>query len=453
MAHSHKPTKTFPVKLQSGLPGPALSRLFIPGFAFLMTTLAVACGGTEPGADPNSWQASVDTFGQTITVRTLAGSVWGGEASLVPELVIGELDGPEEYLFGEIRSVEVGEDGTIFVLDVHVPAVRVFDSDGIHLRTIGKEGNGPGEYKSPDGMAILPDGRVLVRDPPNGRITVYDAEGHFLEQWPLTGGFNTDRRFYVDQNGRSFANTILERGTSPWDWTYGVVVYSPAGEILDTIPAPTWDYDLPRLTASNENSSTARGVPFHPIPTWTFSPLGYMVGGLPTEYRIDLNRSDSSILSIEKVHQAVPVLSAEADERRQSMTRSLRRRFPGWSWNGPPIPEQKPPFKEIFTSREGDIWVSLSTEGNPLMTDGEAAEVERATGSRPLRFFEPIVFDVFTSDGRYLGQVPTPASFRLEPEPVVRGDHVWAVTRDELDIPRVVRFRIVPPEEKNGEAK
>jgi hypothetical protein len=368
-------------------------------------------------------------------------------------MVIGEREGAEEFLFGDIRSLEVGGDGTVFVLDVHVPIVRVFDSDGRHLRNIGQEGSGPGEYKSPDGMAILPDGRVLVRDPPNGRITVYDTGGRFLEQWPLTGGFNTERRFYVDHQGRSYANTILERGVDPWDWTYGLVVYSSEGEILDTIPAPTWDMGRPQLTASDENSSTARWVPFHPMPTWTFSPLGYMVGGLPTEYRIDLHTSDPWMLSIEKDQAPVPVLAAEAEERRQAMTRNLRRRFPGWSWNGPSIPDEKPPFKEIFASREGNIWVSLSTEGAPRMTEREAGEEEQATGTRPLRYFESMAFDVFEPSGRYLGRIKPPESFRMEPEPFVREEHVWAVTRDELDIPRVARFRIAVPEEAGAPAE
>ena len=31
------------------------------------------------------------------------------------------------------------------------------------------------------------------------------------------------------------------------------------------------------------------------------------------------------------------------------------------------------------------------------------------------------------------------------PEPVIRGDAVWAVSRDELDVARIVRFRVVRP--------
>jgi hypothetical protein len=77
------------------------------------------------------------------------------------------------------------------------------------------------------------------------------------------------------------------------------------------------------------------------------------------------------------------------------------------------------------------------------MTDAEAREEEARTGRRPYRYAEVSAFDVFDPDGRYLGHVRVPESFRIDPEPVVRGDHVWAVTRDELDVATVVRFRLV----------
>jgi len=76
------------------------------------------------------------------------------------------------------------------------------------------------------------------------------------------------------------------------------------------------------------------------------------------------------------------------------------------------------------------------------MTAAAAREEAARTGRTPLRFTEPAAFDVFAPDGRYLGPVTVPPSFQTDPAPIIRGDHVWAVTRDEMDVPRVVRFRI-----------
>ena len=78
---------------------------FLPTVAIpLAIGLAPAACGTDsspPAAGPDT---VVETIGDTTVVRTLSGSVWGAEATLVPEITIGRLDGPEEYIFGSIWS-------------------------------------------------------------------------------------------------------------------------------------------------------------------------------------------------------------------------------------------------------------------------------------------------------------------------------------------------------------
>jgi hypothetical protein len=314
----------------------------------------------------------------------------------------------------------------------------------VFLRNIGRQGEGPGEYGSPDGIGVLPDGRILVRDPPNSRISLFAITGESLGQWYHAGGFNSNSPQQVDSHGNSYVRTILDRGTPPWDWEFGMIVYNSEGEITDTVPAPTWDHDVPKVTASRKNgSSSSRNVPFSPDDVWAFSPLGYMVGGLSTEYRIDLYRPDAPVLRIEKEWTPVPVLPEEAEEQRRRITDGFQRQYGSWSWNGPDVPATKPPFKDLFASEDGDIWVALSTEAVATMSVAEAREEEARTGRTALRFEEPLAFDVFGPDGRYLGPVAVPADFSIDPVPIVRGDKVWAVTRDEMDVPRIARFRLV----------
>jgi hypothetical protein len=63
-----------------------------------------------------------------------------------------------------------------------------------------------------------------------------------------------------------------------------------------------------------------------------------------------------------------------------------------------------------------------------------------------------VVFDVYEADGTYLGPVSAPEGFWVYPTPVFDGDRVWAVMRDELDVQRVVRFRVQRPSEAPGAA-
>jgi len=414
-------------------------------FVALVAASALTACSEDGARGGNEWQAVVDTVGDTITVHTVSGQVWEDTAYLEAEITIGMVEGPDEYLIGEPASIAVGPDGTIYVLDTQVPVLRAYGPDGTHLRDIGRQGGGPGEYDSPDGMGTLPDGRVLVRDPPGARIVVFDGGGELLEQWRLSGGFNTSDPVYADTGGLSYTLVLFNPGVPPWEWIMGLKRYSPAGEPLDTIRAPIWDFTPARLTASREGSSSSSSVPFTPQVSWAFSPLGYMVGGLSSDYRIDLFRTGEPVLRLEREWTPVPVNAEEADERRQRQIERFQRQYGSWRWNGPPIPDTKPPFRGMFVSWEGNVWVQLSQPGRPIMTEEEARQEEQRTGRRPFRYRESEAFDVFAPDGRYFGHVSVPESFRTDPSPIVRGDHVWAVTRDELDVATVVRFRIIHP--------
>jgi hypothetical protein len=411
----------------------------------VLLVLATACsGGARRGAE-GPWHGVIDTVGDTMTVRTVSGSVWGDTAHLEAEVEIGMLEGPDEYLLGDPRSIAVDPRGVIYVLDRQVPIIRAYGPDGTHLRDIGREGGGPGEYKNPGAIATLPDGRLIVRDPGNMRVSVFSADGEYMGHTVYPGGFHTSRRMYVDTAGYAHSMVLINYGTAPWDWQFGLSLIDPDEGIRDTVAVPRWDYEPARITGSREGNNSSNTVPFTPQVFWSFSPLGYFVGGLSTEYRIDLFRPDAPILRIERDWTPVPVTPAESEEQRRRAAENMRRQFPGWQWNGPPVPDTKPPFRGMFVSEEGNVWVLVSRLGKPTMTVAEAREEERRSGRPQIRFREPPAFDVFAPDGRFLGHVVVPQSFSTSPEPVVRADSVWAVARDELDIPRVVRFRVLHP--------
>jgi hypothetical protein len=406
-----------------------------------------ACGGDGGRRSEAQWQAVSDTVGDTVTVRTLSGSLWGDTAYLEAEVTIGMMDGPDEYLIGDPRSIAVGDDGVIYMLDRQVPVIRSYGPDGMYLRDIGREGGGPGEYKNPGSMATLADGRLLVRDPGNGRLSLFGPEGEYLEQLWYPGGFNTSRRLYRDTAGYVHSMVLLNYGTAPWDWEFGLARIDPDAGIVDTVAVPTWDHEVSRITGSREGGgSSSNRVPFTAQVHWSFSPLGYMVGGVSNEYRIDLYRATESVLRIEREWTPVPVKREEAEEHRRRATHNMRQQYPGWKWNGPPVPDSKPPFRGMFVSAEGNLWILVPTDARVSVTEAEAREEEQRTGWPQIRHTEPPAYDVFDRDGRFLGHVRVPHSFQTYPEPVVRGDYVWAVTRDELDVASIVRFRLVLPD-------
>ncbi len=406
--------------------------------AIAFVTLVAACGGDE---QPMAQGPEVvhDSIGDTLVVRTVSGSVWGAEARLVPEVSIGELDGDLEYLFGSPRSLESDPQGRIYVVDGQVPDLRVFDTDGRYLATYGRPGEGPGELKGPDGgLAILSDGRILVRDPGNGRIQIYTSDGTPTDTWPLRGGFNTSTPFFKDRQDNVYVSVLVDPRADVRDWVMGLARISPTGEPGDTLVPPDANYEAPSLEARTENSVSRNSVPFSATEEWVLHPDGYFVHGVTNDYRFTLY-NPAGPLRVERVVEAPPVAGGEKSEAEAQITRNMRSTQEGWRWNGPPIPDRKPAYRDLYVGRDGRIWVLASVPG----VHGEDPDYDPSDPDAvPDEWSEPVVFDVFEDDGTYLGRVAAPDGFRRYPTPIFDGDQVWATTEDDLGVIRVARFRI-----------
>jgi hypothetical protein len=58
------------------------------------------------------------------------------------------------------------------------------------------------------------------------------------------------------------------------------------------------------------------------------------------------------------------------------------------------------------------------------------------------RWKEPIAFDAYEPDGRFLGTVAAPEGVLLDPLPVFRGDTIWTAYEDEEGVKYVKRYQI-----------
>ena len=98
-----------------------------------------------------------------------------------PLVRIGALDGPLEYIFGDVTGAVRLDDGSIVVVDEQSHNVRRYDPNGRHVWTSGREGEGPGEYRGLRLLGGCPGAAITIFDWVLDRITELDADGSVVD--------------------------------------------------------------------------------------------------------------------------------------------------------------------------------------------------------------------------------------------------------------------------------
>ncbi len=125
------------------------------------------------------------------------------------ELCIGDEEGVEDFVFSQIRSVQVDEEENIYVLDRKEACVKAFDKNGKYIRTFGKKGQGPGEIQRPYRMHLFAGKEILIYDTGNRRLSFYSLDGKFLREIPIAK-YNFERTI-PNSKGNIIAHLIYRR--------------------------------------------------------------------------------------------------------------------------------------------------------------------------------------------------------------------------------------------------
>ncbi len=86
-----------------------------------------------------------------------------------------------EVPIGVIGSLRVDRD-RIYLMDTSQKRIMVFTTDGRFVRTIGRQGGGPGEFRRLYTMDVR-DGLIACFDEGTRRITLWDSSGAFLNSF------------------------------------------------------------------------------------------------------------------------------------------------------------------------------------------------------------------------------------------------------------------------------
>ncbi|HSQ79003.1 MAG TPA: NHL repeat-containing protein [Candidatus Bathyarchaeia archaeon] len=143
------------------------------GLAFVLAVLV-------PSFSAAALAQKVETVDGVRVVHNEKGGLWGKTPKVALELVrkIGDVDTEDEHLaFNFPSDVTVDKDGNIYVLDSANSRVQKFGPDGQYLATIGRKGQGPGEFIMPDTIDFDMDGNLVVADMTQNRIHVIIGGG------------------------------------------------------------------------------------------------------------------------------------------------------------------------------------------------------------------------------------------------------------------------------------
>jgi hypothetical protein len=410
------------------MPRPRLARL-----GLVLSTLTAACD-----ADTSGWTGTVeDSAGVAVVVNPAAGT-WEGDSpwSFTEELRIGGLDAPTESQFGLVPGLDVDGAGNVYVLDMQAAQVRAFSPAGEHLRTLGRPGGGPGELSPQTGAVFVMDDEVWVADLGNSRITRYGVDGSEMSAIPLDLAKGIPIRWDELAGDRVVAQL---RSMSAMGMGGEGDGGSAAGDAIVTMGTETPDTlaTLPHGTTVSFQGGAARFRFFDPEPLWDAAADGSILVARNDLYRVEVRDADGELLRVvKKPFEARAVTESEKRAMLDAIGDMMREQggvppeMVDQILQGASFADTYPAMAQVLSGPDGTLWVQR------MSTPEEFA----AAGSIDLQDLGSTRWEVFDDEGRYLGVLELPA--RFQPTRII-GDAFWGVQRDDLDVPSVVRYRLV----------
>lgn len=387
--------------------------------------LLAGCGGAQA---TNLARARIDTLpGGRVEVSNEGPTSWTDSLDVLVEegRFQGEDGTPAEL--GEPRSIAVDEAGRIYIVDSKPAAIKVFTPDGKLIRSIGREGEGPGEFRV--GFIAVRGGHLVLHDPQVARTSVFDTAGNYLRGWHSSCCYWTDiqldkqNRISVPSTGR--AKPGEQRGTSYVRW-------SLEGTVLDTLwvprrdPGKTWTVELKRGGKSVMAMST--GVPFMPQTTLALHPEGGFVYGWTGQYRVVRSATGQDSLRIFGRSWTPDAISderrkAEVESKIKQTAEAFGEENARSAFKLEDVPGTLPAYLNLRVDEASRVWVRRYGVADTLRTS----------------------YDVFDSTGAFLGPVTIPLKLNEWGLQAWTRDALVAIIEDAEGRPTVVRLRLRRP--------
>ena len=368
-------------------------------------------------------------------------------AQQVPTRALTAPDAQFEQPFDAVLAIRELASGKVLVTDLGPKTLLLADLATGEQVTVGRNGQGPGEYQFPGELFPFRGDSVLLVDRVGRRVLVVSPEGKLGRSIPFPEGLSglPDARG-ADRQGRIYFQGSPFRGEPGGGMEVG-------GTLPDSVPLIRWDpatkkidsltrVKIPAIKVQVSGGQNARTVmmrnqPFAPSDEWIVTPEGRVAIARVGDYHIEWLGTGAPVRGAPVRHEPLKVAAADRQIFLDGMRNSRNRITvsvggPGPSGgrnnqgNGQPQisekdfdwPEVKPPFpsRALQFAPEGQLWVTRSTS---------------ARDSTP-------VYDLFDAGGKLTGRVTLPLGRRM----VGMGKGVvYAVRTDEDGLQWLERYR------------
>jgi len=216
------------------------------------------------------------------------------------ELSIGEVEGDENYMFGNRVYFNTDAEGNFYVNDWDRRRIQKYDSQGNHLCTIGKKGQGPGEFQNVWIPRFDKDNNLYVSDLVSRRISFFDKEGKFLRQikYPihLSDIYVNSKGFFV-----GYQTTHIEE--SDGDKTIFIFgLYDEKFNLVAGFHRQTWESKYPSGRDAESRAQFLANLlgddAFKPSTSYVLAENDFIYFGYPEKYEIRVYSPEGKLAKI-----------------------------------------------------------------------------------------------------------------------------------------------------------
>jgi len=132
----------------------------------------------------------IETVDGVRIVHNEKAGAWGSSSKVELKLLrtIGDVDTDDERLaFNAPTDIALDAAGNIYILDSGNCRIQKFDREGKFLMSMGRKGQGPGEFANPTSIDVDSTGFIYAVDSNQSRLVVFKPDGGHLKSSPTTG--------------------------------------------------------------------------------------------------------------------------------------------------------------------------------------------------------------------------------------------------------------------------